>query len=169
MKVALALVSVGASALVGAGVALSGPAQAATAVPQATAERTNFDWARLMLRDGGWPTSNNNVTVVTRWMDSEEPASDWYDRNNPLNNGLGSGGGAGLGAYKNLVIAAHYAAENLKGSSYRAVAADFTSSASIATTERAIWDSPWASSHYGYGKLWHSGSVPTVAAPASRW
>jgi hypothetical protein len=55
----------------------------------------------------------DNITVLSQWMASEEPASDWHNRNNPLNNGDGSGGGAGLGTYDNLVIAAYYAAHNI--------------------------------------------------------
>lgn len=133
-------------------------------------QSTNFDWAKLVLKDGNWSQSANNVAVLTQWMSSENPASNWYNRNNPLNNGLGSGGGAGLGAYSDLLIAAHYVAENLTGgSSYSAVVADLSSSAAPATTATAIQNSPWASSHYGYGSSWHSGSVDTVAAPSSAW
>jgi hypothetical protein len=133
-------------------------------------QSTNFDWANQVLKDGNWPQSSNNVTVLTQWMSSENPATNWYNRNNPLNNGLGSGGGAGLGAYSDLLIAAHYVAENLNGgSSYNAVVADLASSAAPATTATAIENSPWASSHYGYGSSWHSGSVSSVAAPSSAW
>lgn len=131
-------------------------------------QSTNFDWAHLVLKDGNWPQSANNVTFMTQWMSSEEPASNWYDRNNPLNNGLGSGGGAGLGAYPDLLVAAHYVAENLSGG-YSAVVADLAASSAPATTATAIENSPWASSHYGYGSLWHSGAVSTVAAPQSDW
>ena len=74
---------------------------------------TNYDWADMVLQIGGWPVSTNNVTVITQWMTSEEPTSDWYDRNNPLNNGYGSGGGAGLGSYPNLQVAAYDVVANL--------------------------------------------------------
>ena len=132
---------------------------------------TNYDWARWVLKDGGWAQSSNNITVITQWMDSEEPASDWYDRNNPLNNGLGSGGGGGLGSYSNLLVAAQYVVDNLKGSSadYGRIVTDLKNSAAPSVTATAIEDSPWAASHYGYGSAWHSGSVPTVAAPTSAW
>lgn len=133
-------------------------------------ESTNFDWAKWVLKDGNWPQSSNNITVITQWMSSEEPSSNWYNRNNPLNNGLGSGGGGGLGSYPDLLTAASYVAENLNnGSSYSAVVADLASSASPSTTAAAIWDSPWSSSHYGYGSSWHSGAVSSVSAPASDW
>ena len=95
---------------------------------------------------------------------------DWWDRNNPLNNGLGSGGGGGLGSYANLLVAAHYVALNLEEGTadYGAIVADLKASAAPSTTARAIWDSPWAASHYGYGSAWHSGPVATVAAQAPR-
>jgi hypothetical protein len=134
-------------------------------------ESTNFDWARWVLHDGMWPESSNNITVITQWMTSEEPTSDWWDRNNPLNNGLGSGGGSGLGSYSNLLDAAHFVALNLEDGTadYGAIVADLKASAAPSTTARAIWDSPWAASHYGYGSAWHSGPVATVAAPSSAW
>jgi peptidoglycan hydrolase-like protein with peptidoglycan-binding domain len=137
--------------------------------PAGSGQSTNFDWAGWVLKDGNWPRSSNNITVLTQWMASEEPPSNWWNRNNPLNNGLGSGGGGGLGSYPDLLVAAHYVAENLNGPSYPSVAADLASSAAPATTAAAIWNSPWASSHYGYGASWHSGSVPSVAAPAGAW
>jgi peptidoglycan hydrolase-like protein with peptidoglycan-binding domain len=134
-------------------------------------ESTNFDWARGVLHDLNAPQTSNNITVITQWMDSEEPVYDWWDRNNPLNNGLGSGGGEGLGSYSNLLVAAHYVALNLEDGTadYGAIVADLKASAAPSTTARAIWDSPWAASHYGYGSAWHSGSVATVAAPRSAW
>jgi peptidoglycan hydrolase-like protein with peptidoglycan-binding domain len=134
-------------------------------------ESTNFDWARWVLKDGGWAQTSNNITVITQWMASEEPVDHWWDRNNPLNNGLGSGGGGGLGSYANLLIAAHYVAANLEGSAadYGKIVADLKASAAPSVTAKAIEDSPWAASHYGYGSAWHSGSVATVAAPKSDW
>ena len=134
-------------------------------------ESTNYDWARWVLKDGGWSQTSNNITVITQWMDSEEPVDDWWDRNNPLNNGLGSGGGAGLGSYANLLDAAHYVALNLKEGTadYGAIVADLKASAAPSVTAKAIEDSPWAASHYGYGSAWHSGPVATVAAPRSAW
>lgn len=132
---------------------------------------TNYDWAALVLRDGSWPVSSNNVTVITQWMASEEPPSNWWNRNNPLNNGLGSGGGSGLGSYSDLATAAYYVALNLESSSfgYPAIAGDLAASAAPSVTAAAIWNSQWASGHYGYGTNWYSGTVASVAAPASAW
>jgi hypothetical protein len=144
-----------------------------TPVPGTTRKTasTNFDWAKVVLADGGWPVCANNVTVLTQWMASEEPPSDWYNRNNPLNNGDGSGGGAGLGSYDNLVTAAYYVGDNINAnpSWYGAIDSDLTACAAPGTTAQAIWASPWAGSHYGNGSTWHSGSVDTVTAPAANW
>ena len=146
-------------------------------------QSTNADWAKHVLADGGWPQSTNNVTVIMQWMSSEEPPSDWWDRNNPLNNGYGSGGGAGLGSYNNLITAADFAAQNLQQgtSDYGHIVADLASSAAPATTAQAIIDSPWSCGHYSgsttcntsgnppWGAAFNHGSVATVAAPASAW
>jgi cell wall-associated NlpC family hydrolase len=146
-------------------------------------QSTNFDWARQVLADGGWPQSSNNITVLTQWMSSEEPPSDWWNRNNPLNNGYGSGGGAGLGSYPNLVVSADYVAQNLqKGTTdYGQIVSDLSSSAAPATTAQAIIDSVWSCGHYSgssgcnttgnppWGAAFNHGSVGTYAAPASAW
>jgi hypothetical protein len=132
--------------------------------------RTNVAWAQLVLTDGGWPVSANNTTVMVQWMDSENGAQDWWNRNNPLNDGYGSGGGAGLGSYPNLLVAAQDAATNLhRNSGYAAIVSDLAASAPAPTTATAIWDSPWAGGHYDYGRIWHAVNIATVAAPASAW
>jgi hypothetical protein len=131
---------------------------------------TNADWAALILVDGGWPTSSNNITAILQWMDSENSPQDWWLRNNPLNNGYGSGGGSGFGSYSDLRSAAQNVADGLKSNSgYDPIIAAFSSSAPVGTTVSAIEGSPWASSHYGYGSLWHGVDVPIVAAPQSAW
>jgi hypothetical protein len=144
-----------------------------TANPGATtlaASGTNYDWAKLVMLSGGWPTSAGNITVMVRWMRQENGPPDWWNRNNPLNNGLGSGGGAGLGSYANLVIAAQKVAENLQRNPvFSAVKAGFASSAPTNVIEQAIWASPWASSHYANGAHWSYAPVPTVTAPGRTW
>ncbi len=79
------------------------------------ASGTNVDWAKLVLIDGDWPVTEANITFMMRWMRQENGADNWWNRNNPLNNGQGSGGGSGLGSYATLLDAAEYcAAENLR-------------------------------------------------------
>jgi|SRR5690554_1318439 len=131
---------------------------------------TNHDWAKLVLLNGGWPVTDNNVTVITRWMRQENYIDSWWNRNNPLNNGWGSGGGGGLGSYPSLVVAAENAAKALNTHpGYASIRSAFASSAPTDVTERAIWASPWASGHYANGSHWHYTPVPVVKAPPSAW
>jgi hypothetical protein len=130
---------------------------------------TNYDWAKLVLLDGGFPVTDANVTVMTRWMRQENGAKDWWNRNNPLNNGLGSGGGGGTGTYANLQVAAQYLAANLRRPMFASIAADFDANAPTAEIESAIWFSGWASGHYANGAHWHYTPVEVVTAPRGAW
>ena len=130
---------------------------------------SNYDWAKLVLLEGGFPVTDNNVTVMTRWMRQENGANDWWNRNNPLNNGLGSGGGGGTGSYPNLQVAAKYLAANLRRPIFASIAAAFDAQAPTATIESAIWNSNWASSHYANGGHWHYTPVDVVPAPSGAW
>ncbi len=132
---------------------------------------TNYDFARLVLEDGGWPTSANNTVVLTQWLRAEEPTSRWWNRDNPLNNGLGSGGGSGLGSYGSVVVAAFDVARNLENPAYGypLVARDLALSAPPGATVRAIWRSDWAAGHYGRGADWDTSPVPSVASPPGVW
>ncbi|WP_271176948.1 hypothetical protein [Leifsonia poae] len=129
---------------------------------------TNADWAKLVLLFGGWPKTEENVTVILRWMRQENGPPDWWNRNNPLNNGYGSGGGAGLGSYPDLVTAARYCAENLHRG-YPEIVAGLAAGSSADATAQAIWASPWASSHYANGAHWSTRPVEIVQAPADAW
>jgi hypothetical protein len=131
---------------------------------------TNHDWAKLVLLFGKFPMTDTNVTVITRWMRQENGPPDWWNRNNPLNNGWGSGGGGGLGSYDSLVTAAENAAKALHGNpGYRSIVAALTASESTSSIERAIWASPWATSGYNNGGHWSSAPVPVIKAPESAW
>ncbi len=126
---------------------------------------TNHDWAKLVLVYAGWPVSDNNVTVITRWMRQENGPEDWFRRNNPLNIGAG-----GFASYASLDESARVVAKALTTSGgYRDIAAAFAVSAETSVTEYAIWASPWAGGHYAWGGHWHYSEVPVVSAPASAW
>ncbi|MFK4729701.1 hypothetical protein ROT00_08460 [Agromyces mediolanus] len=142
---------------------------ASTGTETLVASGTNVDWAKLVLIEGDWPVSDENVTFMMRWMRQENGADNWWNRNNPLNNGQGSGGGSGLGSYPDLVVAAYYAAENLRSGRYPAVDAALQRGDSADATAQAIWASPWASSHYGYGTHWSSRAYDVIPAPADAW
>jgi len=134
------------------------------------ASGTNYDFAKLVMIYAGWPQSDNNITVFVRWMRQENGVDDWWNRNNPLNNGWGSGGGGGTGTYDSLDIAAQNAAEALlQNAGYSEIRAAFASSAETQVTEAAIWASPWASGHYANGGHWSYSEVPVVKSPEGTW
>ncbi|MGX5681113.1 hypothetical protein [Schumannella luteola] len=134
------------------------------------ASGTNYDWAKMVLLMAGLPMTENNVTVFTRWMRQENYVDAWWNRNNPLNNGWGSGGGGGLGSYDSLVIAAENAAEALlTNGGYSGIVAAFAADSPTAVTEAAIWASPWATGHYNNGAHWSYAEVPVITAPADAW
>ncbi|SKA99018.1 hypothetical protein SAMN06295879_2652 [Agreia bicolorata] len=131
---------------------------------------TNRDWAELVLLLGDFPRTDDNITVMLRWMRQENGPDNWWNRNNPLNNGWGSGGNSGLGSYDNLVIAAENAAEALHSNpGYAGIVAGFSSSAPTSQIEQAIWASPWATSHYANGAHWSYTPVPVIESPAGTW
>lgn len=143
---------------------------AATGPQTLIAGGTNHDWAKLVLVDGGFPLTDENVNVMLRWMRQENGVDNWWNRNNPLNNGYGSGGGSGLGSYASLVDAAAFCADGLrKYSFYDAIEASLDAGTSAQATAQAIWASPWASSHYGNGTHWSTAAVPVIEAPGSAW
>jgi hypothetical protein len=147
-----------------------GDYSATAGYPTLAAEGTNYAWAKMVLLAGGWPQSAENQTVLLRWMRQENGADNWFNRNNPLNNGWGSGGGGGTGRYASLVVAAQKAAEALVSNrGYSQIVANLAASSPTAVTEAAIWASPWASGHYANGDHWHYTEVPVVSAPASAW
>ncbi|CAD5997227.1 conserved exported protein of unknown function [Agreia sp. COWG] len=131
---------------------------------------TNRDWAEMVMLLGGFPRTEDNVTVMMRWMRQENGPDDWWNRNNPLNNGWGSGGNSGLGTYDSLVIAAENAAEALHSNpGYSAIVDGFASQAPTRVIEQAIWASPWATSHYANGAHWSQSPVPVIASPPGTW
>jgi hypothetical protein len=134
------------------------------------AEGTNYAWAKMVMLFGGWPMSDENITVFTRWMRQENGPDDWYNRNNPLNNGWGTQGGTFLSGYANLVDAAEQCAEALHTNpGYAGIANGFANSLPMEQTEAAIWASPWATGHYNNGAHWHYTPVDIVVAPAGAW
>ena len=80
--------------------------------------------------------------------------------------GTGSGGGSGFGSYPDLRTAASYVAQQLDRPLFSAIHDALAADSPVAVSAQAIMGSPWATSHYGNGSLWHAVDVPIVAAPA---
>jgi Tfp pilus assembly protein FimT len=133
---------------------------------------TNYDWAKLVLLYGEWPQSDNNVTVILRWMRQENGTNNWWNRDNPLNNGYGAPGAGGTGSNSNLILGAQHAAEALQrgvGGGYAGIVAALAANSDPTVTAEAIWASSWSTSHYANGTHWSTAPVPVVKAPASAW
>ena len=124
-----------------------------------------------MLLFAEYPMTDTNVTVMVRWMRQENYVDSWWLRNNPLNNGWGASyGPGGTGSNVNLVEAARNAAEALNEyGRYAGIREAFRTATDAETVERAIWASPWATSHYANGAHWFRTEVDVVTAPASAW
>jgi len=130
-----------------------------------TLNGTNYDWARIVLVDGGWPQTDENITVLTRWMRQENGADDWWNRNNPLNIGAG-----GFGTFPNLLTAAQKTADLLRSNGGMSeIVAGLAAGNDSARTESAIWNSNWAGGHYAYGAHWHYTPVAQIKAPVGAW
>jgi hypothetical protein len=104
-------------------------------------------WAAAVLALIGAPVTSNNISVMLHWMEAEEPPGNWYDRNNPLNTGLGTGGGSGLGSAATLAQGAIDTADTIKSPGYGAVLAAFKADAPIQITAVALSNSPWTGNH----------------------
>ncbi len=129
------------------------------------ASGTNYDWARIVLLDGGWPQSEANVTVITRWMRQENGVDDWWNRNNPLNMGNG-----GFASFPSLMASAQGVARLIHSNpGMSGIDAALARGDDAAATEAAIWASNWAGGHYAYGANWHYTPVDQVKAPGGAW
>lgn len=141
-----------------------------TGVEGLKAVGTNAAWAEMVLLFGGFPRTDENVTVILRWMRQENSVDNWWNRNNPLNNGWGTLEGNFLSGYATLVDAAEQAADALHSrSGYAGIVVALTDGTSADATAQAIWASDWATGHYNNGAHWSTAAVPVVTAPADAW
>ena len=131
---------------------------------------TNAAWAEMVLLFGGFPRTDENVTVILRWMRQENYVDNWWNRNNPLNNGWGTLEGNFLSGYTTLVDGAEQAADALHSrSGYAGIVAALNAGGSADATAQAIWASDWATGHYNNGAHWSTAAVPIITAPADAW
>lgn len=153
---------------------------------------TQAGWAKLVLEDGDWPVTANNITVLLQWMGSENFPTKWWgptwtpttktylptpSRNNPLNCGQTANGTpevAGTWSYPNLARSAYEVVYNLyttwtgRGTAYAAIRADLARGATPKTTAKAIWASPWDVGGYDTGADWYgvvTGTYTTATPP----
>lgn len=142
------------------------------------AQFTNATWAAAVLVLIGAPVTQNNLDNFLSWMTAENGASTWTGtagKNNPLNNGLGSGGGDGTGSYPDLATAAVYAAKGVEGGIFSShcggstpggIAAALKANAPFPIFHEATIKSGWAGGCYS-GSGWESAAsafnVPKIS------
>lgn len=126
------------------------------------------NWAALVLLDARLPTTPTNVDNLTRWMANEEPPSDWWRTNDPLN--VGHPTTAPSGAFPSLALAAAVTAHWIDQPLYRSIRDALSRSAPVATFSAAVVLSPWSANHYG-GTLFQIARTPVpvlVTAPGTK-
>lgn len=116
-------------------------------------------WATLLLQNVGAPVTQNNIDNIMRWMTAEEPTSNWFDRNNPLNASVGTGTVDGTGSYATLEIGAQYTAGMIRQGNMAGIYQALMNDAQPSAFSAAVVASPWASSHYG-GDPNHIANIP---------
>ncbi|HEX3947609.1 MAG TPA: hypothetical protein VHW47_07875 [Acidimicrobiales bacterium] len=96
------------------------------------------------------PIDGTTVGDVLHWMPAEEPITDWYDRNNPLNASLGTSSVDGTGSYSDLGTGASYTAAMINQSNMAPIRQALVDDATPTEFAKAAISTPWASGHYGY-------------------
>jgi hypothetical protein len=126
-------------------------------------------WAHDLLAAIGAPQSAGNVQFIYDWQKSEGGGG----ANNPLNQGpvpgqpqltfTGSQYGGGAAGYVSVPAGIQGAADYLAMPAYAAVKSALMAN-NPAGAESALWASPWAGSHYGYGTAWNAAPLPGQAS-----
>jgi hypothetical protein len=128
-------------------------------------------WAEDFLQSLGAPLTASNIAFVYQWEKSEGGGGAY----NPLNQGpvpgaptmtsTGQQYGGGAADFVNWNAGLQGAVDYLHMSNYRQVLAALMKGDG-ASAKVALWNSPWASSHYGYGASWSNAApvAPTTLA-----
>lgn len=122
-------------------------------------------YAEAVLHDAGAPITGPNVQFVYDWEKSEGGGG----ADNPLNVGpvkgygatSGSQYGGGAANYASLTDSAKAVAYELHQPAYASILAGLKRSTYRAASQ-GLFNSPWAASHYGYGRSWATTPVPQV-------
>lgn len=122
-------------------------------------------WAKQFLQMIGAPVTAGNVQFVYDWEKSEGGGGKY----NPLNQGpvpghpelttTGQQYGGGAADYASWNAGLQGATDYLNMPNYKSVLAALKAGDSVGA-RNALWASPWASSHYGFGSGWYSGAIP---------
>jgi hypothetical protein len=133
-----------------------------------------FTWARDLLSKIGAPLTAGNEQMVYDWEKSEggggayNPLNQGPDPSNPALTTSGSQYGGGAADYASWDAGLQGAADYLAMPDYAGVKAALLNKDPVGA-EQALFQSPWASSHYGYGSSWSDAALPgkATALPAA--
>lgn len=122
-------------------------------------------WAQQFLRKIGAPVTPGNIEFVYQWEKSEGGGGKY----NPLNQGpvqghpelttTGEQFGGGAADYASWDAGLQGAYYFLHYQYYKGVLQGLMNNDPV-SARNALWASPWAASHYGYGKNWAFVAVP---------
>lgn len=127
-------------------------------------------WAKQLLASIGAPASPGNIEFIYQWEKAEggggkyNPLNQGPDPGKPYLTSTGSQYGGGAADYTSWAAGLEGASDYLKMPNYRDVYQNLLKNDPVAA-RRALWASPWASSHYGYGSSWPNVKVPGGVNP----
>lgn len=149
------------------------PAQASVMSAAAPAANEREQWAIDFLAAlGNAQPSGETVAMVVEWTLAEDAGDGAFGRNNPLNTTqsgfeetqtINSDGVKGYSTREaGLSAAVHTVTNGLYNDVVVALQSNDAESA-----RQALWASPWAGSHYGYGASWPRYQVEMAQAPSA--
>lgn len=125
-------------------------------------------WAHQFLKLLGAPESPGNVEFIYQWEKSEGDGGKF----NPLNTGpvlqhpewtttgeQFGGGAADYASWEAGQLGSAYFLEHYQQATYSKILSALRANDPVSARE-ALWASPWAESHYGYGSNWSNATVP---------
>lgn len=125
-------------------------------------------WSALLLAKLSAPITLKNMEKLYTWATAEgQPGGSHYNPFNTTFRGYGATvGQAGISYYPTLYDGIDATAATLQSSSYSPIVQNLRSDGSFEDFSKAVWDSPWAGSHYGYGADWPSSLVTKNPYPS---
>jgi hypothetical protein len=109
---------------------------------------TNYEWAALVIQRVGVTPEQSDLDNFVRWMAAENPPSDWWHLQNPLNCGLNDGSADGTGSYPNLDFAATETAQVINQSNMAGIRASFVNHSNLLNFSAACAYSAWSTGGY---------------------
>lgn len=126
-------------------------------------------WAQQLIQALGVPNTASNIEFIYQWEKSEGGGGKY----NPLNQGpvpgaptmtsTGQQYGGGAADFVSWASGIQGAVDYLHMSNYTKVLAALKAGDGNAA-KTALWSSPWASSHYGYGSAWSGATPPSTGS-----